>query len=66
VDEASSKLAAAWQEFDIQLRMRKGFDEDSYTVLKSALATCAESWAAQDAIPRVGANILVDIFAATE
>ncbi|WP_236060775.1 hypothetical protein [Actinacidiphila acididurans] len=65
-DEASSALANAWQEFDTPLRMRKGFDENAYLTLKTALQACAESWVSLDAIPRLGANILVDIFPATE
>jgi hypothetical protein len=65
-DETSTTLAAAWQEFDLPLRMRKGFDESAFVALKTALETCAESWSAHDAIPRLGANILVDIFPATE
>jgi hypothetical protein len=65
-DEASARLATAWEQFDVPLRMRKGFDDGAYTALKSALENCAQSWASSDVIPRPGANILVDIFAATE
>lgn len=65
-DNVSAALADAWQRFDTPLRMRKGFDEDAYTALTSALQACADAWASQDAIPKLGANILVDIFSATE
>lgn len=37
-DEASSTLAAAWQESDLPLRMREGFDEDACVALKTALS----------------------------
>ncbi|WP_260145497.1 hypothetical protein [Streptomyces sp. 2132.2] len=60
------QMIAAWAAFDDSLRMRNGFNEVIYDSLKQSLHACADAWAMLDAIPRVGANILVDIFAATE
>ncbi|MGA5069171.1 hypothetical protein ACPB9E_36370 [Streptomyces exfoliatus] len=60
------QMAEAWAAFDESLRMQQGIDEGIYTSLKEALHACAEVWATLDAIPRLGANILVDVFAATE
>ncbi|MEV0713774.1 hypothetical protein [Asanoa sp. NPDC050611] len=59
-------LIAAWKRFDIALWSHDGFDEAAFEELKSALELCAREWAGQPSIPRVGANILVDIFPATE
>jgi len=59
-------LADSWKEFDLSLRMNRGLDESALESLKSALGACASAWANLDAIPRLGVNILVDIFPATE
>jgi hypothetical protein len=40
--------------------------ERAYERLRDALQTCASSWEGNDSIPRIGVNILVDIFPATE
>ena len=60
------EMAEAWSAFDDALRMKKGFDEHAYARLKQAIRACADAWAASDLIPRLGVNILVDVFAATE
>ncbi|MEU6213462.1 hypothetical protein ABZ891_26640 [Streptomyces sp. NPDC047023] len=59
-------MAEAWAAFDESLRMGQGIDEELYVSLRQALRSCAEEWVALDLIPRAGANVLVDIFAATE
>jgi len=46
--------------------MRDGLSERAYERLRDALQACASSWEGQDFVPRLGANILVDIFPATE
>ncbi|MFJ7064911.1 hypothetical protein [Streptomyces sp. NPDC101115] len=65
-DDTVSKMVQVWVAFDESLRMRNGFDETAYQALTEALRACAEEWAELDAIPRLGANVLVDVFAATE
>ncbi|MFE6844542.1 hypothetical protein [Streptomyces sp. NPDC057686] len=47
-------------------RSGNGFDVEAYERLRRALRRCAEAWAGYDAIPREGANVLVDVFPATE
>lgn len=59
-------LVDSWKAFDLSLRMNCGLDESALASLKTALVACASAWANLDAIPRLGANILVDIFPATE
>ncbi|MBJ6630150.1 hypothetical protein [Streptomyces sp. I4(2020)] len=61
-----SSLVQAWATFDESLRSGGGFDEPAYDGLTAALRGCATAWAQRDAIPRLGANVLVDIFPATE
>jgi hypothetical protein len=46
--------------------MRDGLSERAYGRLRDALQACARSWEGRDFVPRLGANILVDIFPATE
>ena len=59
-------MAAAWEAFDIPVREGEGLDDGLLESLKSALQSFADSWASSDSIPRLAANILVDIFPATE
>ncbi|MGW0786430.1 hypothetical protein [Streptomyces sp. NPDC002913] len=59
-------MADAWTAFDEALREGRGVDQNAYAALKETLRLCAQEWEALDAIPRLAANILVDIFAATE
>ncbi|MFH9175483.1 hypothetical protein [Streptomyces albogriseolus] len=61
-----SRLVQAWSAFDESLRSGSGFDEPAYDALTAALRGCATAWARLDAVPRLGANVLVDIFPATE
>lgn len=64
--EYVAELVAAASEFVVGLRMREGVSEDSFQRLSSALRNFASSWEGQDEIPRLAANVLVDIFPATE
>ena len=64
--ESIDRLAQAWQAFDIPVREGAGIDERLLENLKTALQAFAESWASSDSIPRMAANILVDIYPATE
>ncbi|GID98573.1 hypothetical protein ACFQFC_12965 [Amorphoplanes digitatis] len=59
-------MAGSWTVFDESLRSGEGINEGALKSLKESLRACAEAWAEFDAIPRLGANILVDVFAATE
>lgn len=65
-DDPLDRMVRAWVTFDGSLRAGNGFDEAAYHALTEALRACATEWAELDAIPRLGANVLVDIFAATE
>ncbi|MFE3558928.1 hypothetical protein ACFXKW_29325 [Streptomyces sp. NPDC059193] len=60
------EMIEAWLSFDDRLRAGRGLDAQAYERLRRALRACAEEWAGADAIPRVGANALVDVFPATE
>lgn len=59
-------LTDSWRAFDLSLRMNRGLDESALSSLKAALEACASAWASLDVIPRLGVNILVDVFPATE
>ena len=64
--ESIDRLAQAWEAFDLQLREGSGLDASLLESLKASLRGFAESWSSSDSIPRFAANILVDIFIATE
>ena len=61
-----AELLAAWEDFIVALRMRDGLSARAYDRLRDSLQACASSWERRDSVPRLGANILVDIFPATE
>ncbi|MGV9872012.1 hypothetical protein ACWDUG_04525 [Streptomyces cellulosae] len=65
-DDPVSRMAQAWARFDESLRSGNGFDDTAYDALTAALRACAAEWAELDAIPRLGANVLVDLFPSTE
>ncbi|MBG0853376.1 hypothetical protein I2W78_16350 [Streptomyces spinoverrucosus] len=52
--------------FDVSLWMRAGFDQAAYDALTEAPRECENGWAELDVISRLGTNVLVDVFAATE
>jgi hypothetical protein len=60
------ELVDAWLSFDGRLRSGSGFDVAAYERPRRALRGCAEEWAVHDAVPQEGANVLVDVFPATE
>ncbi|MEU4365314.1 hypothetical protein [Promicromonospora sp. NPDC023987] len=66
VTDPLTRLAEAWSAFDGSLRMGPGFDADAFDALKSALSACAVAWDGLDCIPRLGVNVIIDIFPATE
>ena len=61
-----AELVSAASEFIIGLRMREGVSEGAFQRLSSALRSCASAWDGLDEIPRLAANVLVDIFPAVE
>jgi hypothetical protein len=61
-----SELLSAWEQFDLGLHLREGMSESAYDRLRAALLACANAWGDLPAIPRLGANVLVDMFPATE
>jgi len=63
---ALAELDSAWGEFIVGLRMRDGLNENALERLHEALKSCESVWKGKGSIPRLGANILVDIFQATE
>lgn len=65
-DATLAELLAAWEDFIVGLRMRQGLSESSLERLRESLRACASAWEGHESIPRLGANILVDIFPATE
>ncbi|WP_181785522.1 hypothetical protein [Streptomyces phytophilus] len=66
MEDATTRLAEAWEVFDLALRMREGLNEESLANLRQALEDCERDWRSKDQIPRLAVNILVDIFPATE
>lgn len=54
-------LVSAWESFSVPLRMRDGFDAGALDGVLSALNACAEAWRDSETIPRLGANVLVDM-----
>ncbi|MDY7085984.1 MAG: hypothetical protein SYR96_12845 [Actinomycetota bacterium] len=66
ISEELRSLAGSWKAFDLSLRNNQGLDEQALAALKTSLEACASAWSNLDSIPRLGANILVDIVPATE
>jgi len=66
VPDLSTRLAAAWGDFIVALRSNEGFQDDLYTALVRVLRDCAPGWWQVHAIPKLGANILVEIVPATQ
>lgn len=66
VQEHVAGLVSAASEFTVGLRMREGVSEAAFQRLSSVLRSCAYSWEGLAEIPRRAANVLVDIFPATE
>lgn len=60
--EQLQEAAIGERGFLISLRMMDGFDEDKFEALIQALEECAREWSEMDSIPKVGANVLVDLY----
>lgn len=65
-DSCVAYLVAAASDFLVGLRGHEGVDEDTFRLLASALRNCAAAWEGRDQIPRLGVDVLVDVFPATE
>lgn len=66
ISHETAELLSAWEQFDLGLHLREGLSENAYARLCDALLTCSAAWRDLPAIPRLGVNILVDMFPATE
>ena len=66
MSDLSTRLADAWGEFIVALRSNEGFRADPYAALVGVLRDCAPGWWQVDAIPKSGANVLVEIVPATQ
>jgi hypothetical protein len=64
-DEVDELLVAS-RVFDEALNERRGLDEAALRRLQSALKRCAAEWEGRHDIPRMAANVLVDLFPATQ
>jgi hypothetical protein len=62
----AERLEQASGDFLVALRSNDGFLRPLYDRLADALRECAAAWRGQDRIPRLGANVLVDIVPATQ
>lgn len=56
------ELVVSSEQFLVPLRMGEGFDRDKFQNLCLALNKCATIWATRDSIPKLAANILVDLY----
>jgi hypothetical protein len=50
----------------VPLRMGQGMDEIALGDLRDALRRCADMWHEQDLVPKLAANLLVDLYPAVE
>ncbi|KAK2765632.1 hypothetical protein FQN54_008486 [Arachnomyces sp. PD_36] len=62
----ADQLVETWLEFATALRMKKGFNDEQYQHLQSALKELATEWADLDHLPRDVVNVLVDVFPVME
>lgn len=63
--EVDALLVAA-DKFTVPLRMGQGVDEVALDALRDALRRCAEAWHERDLVPKLAANVLVDLYPAVE
>lgn len=66
VSGVAQRLEQASGDFLVALRSNDGFSQELYDELADALRACASAWQDEDSIPRLGANVLVDIVPATQ
>lgn len=64
--EPVTALLQAVEAFGVPLRSGEGFNEAGFQSLVDALRACATAWADADTIPKLAANVLVDLAPATE
>lgn len=58
---ATDRLVEAWDDYIVPLRSNEGFQEERYEALAAALRNCASEWRDAESIPRLAANVLVDV-----
>lgn len=66
VETTVRDLLKAVEGFVVRLRQGEGFDKRRFDRLCKVLRACAKEWSQADAIPKVAANVLVDLFPAIE
>jgi len=66
IDRDVEALIVAAEKLTVPLRMRQGLDEAAYDSLRQALRVCADAWRERDTVPKVAANVLVDLAPAIE
>lgn len=64
--DVTNRLADAWGDYIVALRSNEGFQEDLYDRLAGALRECAAEWQDADSIPKLAANVLVDIVSVSQ
>ncbi|MEU3625158.1 hypothetical protein [Amycolatopsis coloradensis] len=62
----TDRLAESWDDFIVALRSNEGFQKAYYEKLVEVLREAAREWSNADAIPRLAANVLVDIVPVTQ
>lgn len=60
--EPLEELVATADDFTVALRIGHGFSDPKFQALCNSLRACAELWAADDSIPKLAANVLVDLW----
>jgi hypothetical protein len=55
-------LIRSAETFLIPLRMMRGFETEEFRKLCTALQACATEWEQAELIPKLGANVLVDLY----
>lgn len=61
-----NELLAAAEQFTVPLRMGQGMDDIALGRLRDALRQCEDAWRDRDTVPKVGANVLVDLYLAVD
>src|SRR6266550_7679990 len=61
-DSTVSDLLVAAEEFSSPLRAGVGFDENAFQHLCDVLGDLARQWSDSDSIPKLAANVLVDLW----
>lgn len=56
----------AAEQFTVPLRMGQAMDEVAFGKPRDALRECADAWRDRDTVPKVGANVLVNLYLAVD